>query len=43
MHGAVEALADGNIGRVMDLLNRHRPQTGREDPRGFERLPKQKA
>ena len=36
MHGGVEALADGNVGQVMNLLNRHRPQPGREDLRGFE-------
>jgi WD40 repeat protein/tetratricopeptide (TPR) repeat protein len=36
MHGAVEALEEGNVARVMDLLNDHRPQPGRKDLRGFE-------
>ncbi len=36
MRNAVEALEQGSVGQVMDLLNRHRPRDGREDLRGFE-------
>jgi WD40 repeat protein len=36
MHSAVDALADGNVGRVLELLDRHRPQDDRDDLRGFE-------
>jgi WD40 repeat protein/ribosomal protein S27E len=36
MHRAADALQNADMGQVMDLLNLHRPQPGRDDLRGFE-------
>jgi tRNA A-37 threonylcarbamoyl transferase component Bud32 len=36
MNLAQQALAVNNIGRAGELLNRHRPQAGESDPRGWE-------
>ena len=33
---AFQALAENNLARAVDLLNRQRPKAGEEDPRGFE-------
>jgi WD40 repeat protein/serine/threonine protein kinase len=33
---AQRSLADGNYGRAVQLLNKHRPQSGQPDLRGFE-------
>lgn len=36
MNVAMQAWEDANIGRVLELLQRHRPQDGQADLRGFE-------
>ncbi len=36
MHAAMAAWDDADVGRVMALLERHRPQPGEPDQRGFE-------
>ena len=36
MNVAKQALAESNLGRALDLLNRQRPQPGRRDLRGWE-------
>src|SRR5262249_4345610 len=36
MHVALQALAENNLGRARDLLDRQQPKAGEEDLRGFE-------
>jgi WD40 repeat protein/tRNA A-37 threonylcarbamoyl transferase component Bud32 len=36
MHRAADALHDANMGLVLELLQRHKPEPGRDDLRGFE-------
>ncbi len=36
MHTAMAAWEDSNVGRTLELLERHRPQPGEPDLRGFE-------
>jgi WD40 repeat protein len=36
MNLAMQAVRDSDMGRALELLNRHRPQPGQPDPRGWE-------
>ena len=36
MNLAMQAVKDSDMGRALELLNRHRPQPGQPDPRGWE-------